>query len=86
MSKEKEMPNIDDLDGVFGERVDSEDKKCQGERALDMSLLKKTIKYREGSIFAIKAIVALIDEIEESGVGYVSVEELKETLFNAFGE
>lgn len=84
MNKKNEMPDINELNDVFG--VGDEELEALPKRQLDMDLLKKTIRYREGSVSAIEAIVSLIDEIEQSGVGYISVEELKETLFNAFDE
>lgn len=53
---------------------------------LDFDAVRMAVKYHEAMPKAIKNIVALIDEIDASGVGYVSTEELKEVLLKSFNE
>ena len=51
---------------------------------LDFGTLRKVAKYQKAMPQAIEDIVILIDELENSGVGYVSTDELKETLLKSF--
>lgn len=53
---------------------------------LDFDALRLVIKYQKALPSAVENIVALIDEIEASGVGYVSIEEVKETLLKSFND
>ena len=53
---------------------------------LDFDTLRKVAKYHEAMPQAIENIVALIDELETSGISYVSTDELKETLLKSFKE
>lgn len=53
---------------------------------LDFDAVRMAVKYHEAMPKAIKNIVVLIDEIDASGVGYVSTEELKEVLLKSFNE
>lgn len=56
---------------------------------LDFDTLRKVAKYQKAMPQAIENIVnivALIDELETSGISYVSTDELKETLLKSFKE
>lgn len=53
---------------------------------LDFDTLRKVAKYQKAMPQAIESIVALIDELETSGISYVSTDELKETLLKSFKE
>lgn len=53
---------------------------------LDFEMVKMAVKYHEAMPQAIENIVALIDELETSGISYVSTDELKETLLKSFKE
>lgn len=58
----------------------------QANPCLDFGTLRKVAKYHEAMPQAIENIVALIDELETSGISYVSTDELKETLLKSFEE
>ena len=53
---------------------------------LDFNAVKMAVKYHEAMPKAIQNIVSLIDELEASGVGYVSTDEVKEALLKSFNE
>lgn len=58
----------------------------QANPCLDFGTLRKVAKYQKAMPQAIENIVALIDELETSGISYVSTDELKETLLKSFEE
>lgn len=51
---------------------------------LDFEIVKLAVRYHEAMPQAIKNIIDLVYELDTSGVGYVSTEELKETLLKSF--
>lgn len=51
---------------------------------LDFEMVKMAVKYHEAMPRAIKNIVDLVYELDTSGIGYVSTDELKETLLKSF--
>ena len=53
---------------------------------LDFDALRLVIKYQKALPSAVESIVSLINELDASGVGYVSTEELKEVLLKFFNE
>lgn len=53
---------------------------------LDFEMVKMAVKYHEAMPRAIKNIVDLVYELDASGIGYVSTNELKETLLKSFKE
>lgn len=53
---------------------------------LDFEIVKLAVIYHDAMPSAIKNIVALIDDVEASGIGYVSTAELKDALLKSFNK
>lgn len=76
----KQNQNIENNTEIDAEIMEPEIKNP----CLDFEAIKLAIKYHEAMPQAIRNIVALIDELETSGVGYVAIDELKETFLKSF--
>lgn len=53
---------------------------------LDFDAVRLAVIYHDAMPSAIKNIVALIDDVEASGIGYVSTAELKDALLKSFNK
>lgn len=76
------MPNKQNNQDVNPETNETE----PANPCLDFEMVKMAVKYHEAMPRAIKNIVDLVYELDASGVGYVSTDELKETLLKSFKE
>ncbi len=77
MSNKKSNETIEETEQTSYEPLNS---------CLDFNTVKMAVKYHEAMPKAIQNIVSLIDELEASGVGYVSTDEVKEALLKSFNE